>query len=312
MIPLVSICIPAYKNRDFLLILLNSIAVQTFTDFEVIVTDDSPTDEVENVCKEFEETFSIKYFKNHPAKGSPANWNEGIAKASGKWIKIMHDDDWFANERSLEQFVSPISKDKKIDFIFSGYQQYEDGKMKVEVINSQQTIKKLKDNSLILFLKNYIGHPSTTLIKNNRKKWYDENLKWVVDFEFYIRCLQDATIYFIPDTLINIGVNDEQITKQVFRNIEVEVPENIYLINKLGTPILKNIIVYDYYWRMFRNLSIRSVIEVTEHLNDQNLPQPLLNMLKFQLKIPLRVLKMGVFSKLFMTVSYSSNLKIKP
>ena len=309
MIPLVSICIPAYKNRDFLLILLNSIAAQTFTDFEVIVTDDSPTDEVENVCKEFEETFLIKYFKNYPAKGSPANWNTGIAKASGQWIKIMHDDDWFTHAQSLEHFVKPITINNSLDFIFSGYRQFEAGKLKKEVINSQTTIQKLKENSLNLFRKNYIGHPSTTLIKNNTGEWYDENTKWVVDFEFYIRRLKNANLYFIPEVLINIGVNDEQITKQVFRNIEVEIPENIYLINKLGTAILKNIYVYDYYWRMFRNLNIRSLEEVTKYLKQQKLPAALIKMLNFQLKIPLNILKMGLFSKMFMTVSYIFNPK---
>lgn len=307
MIPLVSICIPAYKNREFLLVLLNSIATQTFTDFEIIVTDDSPTNEVENVCKEFEDKFSIKYFKNYPPKGSPANWNAGIAKASGKWIKIMHDDDWFTDEYSLDKFLKPAISDEEIDFIFSGYRQYEDGQMIKEVINSQRTFQKLKKKPLKLFQKNYIGHPSTTLIKNNRQAWYDENLKWVVDFEFYIRCLKNAHIYFIPEALINIGVNNEQITKQVFRNIEVEIPENIYLIHKLGTPILKNIIVYDYYWRMFRNLNIRSVEEVTKYLDTQTLPASLIEMLNFQLKIPLSILKMGIFSKAFMALSYSLN-----
>ncbi|MGZ5190970.1 MAG: glycosyltransferase family 2 protein, partial [Flavisolibacter sp.] len=36
--PFVSICIPAYKRPDFLIRLLDSIRVQTFKDFEVIVT----------------------------------------------------------------------------------------------------------------------------------------------------------------------------------------------------------------------------------------------------------------------------------
>lgn len=48
--PLISICIPAYKNTDYLSVLLQSVAVQTFRDFEVVVSDDSPTDEVETLC----------------------------------------------------------------------------------------------------------------------------------------------------------------------------------------------------------------------------------------------------------------------
>ena len=39
---LISICIPAYKHPDFLKRLLDSISIQSFRDFEVIISDDSP------------------------------------------------------------------------------------------------------------------------------------------------------------------------------------------------------------------------------------------------------------------------------
>jgi glycosyltransferase involved in cell wall biosynthesis len=44
--PLISICIPAYKRTEFLQRLLDSIDIQTFKNFEVIVTDDSPGNDV--------------------------------------------------------------------------------------------------------------------------------------------------------------------------------------------------------------------------------------------------------------------------
>ena len=45
-LPFFSICIPAYKNTDYLKRLLDSISIQTFRDFEVIITDDSPDETV--------------------------------------------------------------------------------------------------------------------------------------------------------------------------------------------------------------------------------------------------------------------------
>lgn len=41
----VSICIPAYGNPEGIRRLLDSIAGQTYTDFEIIITDDSPVGE---------------------------------------------------------------------------------------------------------------------------------------------------------------------------------------------------------------------------------------------------------------------------
>ena len=45
----VSICVPAYKNPVGVERLLESIKVQSFTDYEVVVTDDSPDGSVEEL-----------------------------------------------------------------------------------------------------------------------------------------------------------------------------------------------------------------------------------------------------------------------
>jgi glycosyltransferase involved in cell wall biosynthesis len=103
--PFISICIPAYKNASYLDVLLRSIESQTFRNYEVIVSDDSQDDEVEILCKHYSTKFSLQYHKNSPAKGSPANWNMVISLAKGEWIKMMHDDDWFAGKASLAAFA---------------------------------------------------------------------------------------------------------------------------------------------------------------------------------------------------------------
>ncbi|HPH85715.1 MAG TPA: glycosyltransferase family 2 protein [Ferruginibacter sp.] len=305
--PLISICIPAYKNDKYLEVLLNSISNQTFRDFEVIITDDSPGNEVESLCNNFHDKFRLTYLKNIPSKGSPANWNAAIKKASGRWIKIMHDDDWFSNNKSLDRFARAINENPGINFIFSGFSEYENGKA-ISIDQLPKNIQlKLKRTALTLFKKNYIGHPSTTLIKNNLTEWYDENIKWVVDFEFYIRVLKTNSFSYIDEPLINIGISHEQITKAVFRKKEVEIPENIYLLNKLGIGVLGNIWVYDYYWRLIRNLGIRHADEMYTYLNGQPVPNVIGSMIKYQKFIPLSLLRIGAISKLNMFLSYLIN-----
>ena len=55
-----------------------------------------------------------------------------------------------------------------------------------------------------------------------------------------------------------MGINEEQVTNYTFRKPEVEIPENHLMIEKMGVEILRNIFVYDYYWRLYRNLGIKS------------------------------------------------------
>ena len=306
MAPLISICIPAYKNAAYLDILLRSVEVQTYRDFEVVVSDDSPDTAVELLCKKYASKFPLLYQKNEIPKGSPGNWNTGIRKAKGKWIKIMHDDDWFSSENSLQSFAKAAQDNPGAGFIFSGYSNFENGKIKKINIPGSFVKRKLKE-PLNLIALNYIGHPSTTLVKNNLTEWYDERTKWIVDFEFYIRCLQTTSFFMIAESLINIGINNEQITKATFRNSSVEIPENLYLLQKMGVGILKNITVYDHYWRVFRNLGIRSFEQIQQHAGENSIPEKLNKMLKMQFKIPLPLLRVGAFSKIIMAISYYSN-----
>lgn len=304
--PFISICIPAYKNKTYLKRLLDSISGQSFMDFEVIITDDSPDTSLYSLIELYKERMKIDYSRNQPALGSPANWNAGIAKANGEWIKIMHDDDWFADKNSLAEFAK-AAQHTNTDFIFSGFTNVDlkNGIEKRFVINNFHEWM-LKGNPLYLFRTNYIGHPSTTLIRNKKQHFFDEKTKWVVDFDFYIRVLRSGGLFYtIRKPLINIGVSDEQITKAVFRQREVEIPENLYLLNKLGINSLNNIFVFDYYWRLMRNLRITSAEELKKYLNEKQVPSMVSQMIRYQQKLGIELLKKsGIYSKLCMGLLY--------
>lgn len=303
--PIISICIPAYKNVAYLERLLRSIQSQTFHDFEVVVTDDSPDDAVRELISRYQSILPLQYFRNERPLGSPANWNAAIAYAKGSWIKIMHDDDWFADKNSLAVFANAALQTGAA-FIFSGFVnvQLETGEQHSFVISNTQE-QMLHRNPLHLFRTNYIGHPSTTLIKNELKQWFDESVKWVVDFEFYIRVLRQHPFYAIKQPLIHIGMGSEQITKASFRKREVELPENFYLLHKLGTASLNYIYAYDYYWRLLRNLKITSTAELEEYVQLHQVPAVIKSMISWQQKLGIDVLKKyGAYSKLCMVIHY--------
>lgn len=307
---LLSICIPAYKHITFLRRLLDSISIQTYVNYEVIVTDDSPDDSVQQLCLQYSH-LPLRYFRNSPALGSPGNWNSAIGHATGKWIKIMHDDDWFSHPDSLEKFARAAQHSHDTAFIFSGVYEVNTGTgSHTRYIPGRLPVYFLRRSPLYLFRKNYIGHPSTTLIKNNITEWYDERVKWVVDFEFYIRyLLLHKKFLVIREPLISIGINEHQITKEAFRNPAIEIPEHLYFYHKLPVHSFKNIVVYDYYWRLWRNLGVRTVNDIQPYFPQAKIPEVLGSMIKWQSKIPLRVLQTGIFSKILMVLSYAVNYK---
>lgn len=308
--PTISICIPAYKRTVFLKRLLDSIEQQSYKNFEVIITDDSPTNDVEILCSLYAQKFALQYFKNSSPLGTPENWNEAIRHANGKWIKLMHDDDWFSEKDSLQKFADAVETSPECEFIFSAYKNiYEERDKSQPVFMNNFRKNKMLKNPVTLIAKNVIGPPSVVMHKNDKKYFYDTNVKWVVDMDFYIRYFQTAKPFYIDEALINVGVNSDQVTKYTFGIPEVHLKENFYLLEKVGERNLKNIIVFDAWWRLIRNFSVRDISQIRSIGYDGVVPKVILKMMSFQKKFPSYILKQGIFSKGLMLICYLLNKK---
>jgi glycosyltransferase involved in cell wall biosynthesis len=302
--PFVSICIPTYKRISYLKRLLESIVTQTYKDHEVIITDDSDDDSVKDLLEEYENRLPIRYYKNEYALGTPANWNRAISNAKGQWIKLMHDDDWFSAPESLAGFVKVADSDHP--FIFSAYYTVSETSARKlhELSEFKNTITKEPG---VLFAKNVIGPPSVTLIHKSISETYDERLKWRVDIEFYMRVLKQTKHYtYIDAPLINVGLNETQVTQSAINNPKIELPEGWLLLKEYGVTSLRNIRVYDAWWRLFRNMNIRDKDQLSSYVNEK-WPGEILTILDSERKIPASFLKVGVMSKFFMVLSYLKN-----
>lgn len=300
----ISVCIPAYKKAAKLAALLDSLLRQDFRDFEVIVSDDSPDDSVKQVCEKYHQYFRLQYCHNHPALGSPENWNEAIRLAKGQWIKIMHDDDAFAGPDSLRKLYELTQNGA--GFVFSGYNIIEGGQIGETHAISAAWVEQLHRDPRLLMVNNVIGHPSVVLHRNQKDYLYDPRMKWMVDIDFYIRYLQSSPFNYSVEPLINIGRHEEQITRSVFTDKQVVIPENLLLLDKLGVQFLNNLKAYDHFWRLLRNYKVKDTAEL-QSLSPLPIPASIRKMLRFQRKFPGVVLKWGPASKVLMLLSWLLN-----
>jgi glycosyltransferase involved in cell wall biosynthesis len=231
----VSICIPAYRQIKYLRKLLDSIAIQTYTNFEIILTDDTPDDSVYSFIKSHFLSSKISYFKNNPAKGSPANWNEAIRLAKGEYIKIMHHDDWFNLNYSLERFISVMDSNPETQFAFSASKIKYAFSFKTRINRlTANEYEEIKKNPVNLFLANRVGGPSATIFRGREHMFFDERLVWLVDIDFYISFFSGTpAVYYIDEPLICTITNaTHSITTRVQENALVEVFENFYVYKK--------------------------------------------------------------------------------
>jgi glycosyltransferase involved in cell wall biosynthesis len=303
--PLISICIPAYKRITDLKILLDSIGNQTFTDYEVIITDDSPDETVKNFCDTYPHTFKLAYYKNTPQLGTPENWNEGIRKATGVWVKLMHDDDYFSANDSLSMFAAAIEKDTHAQVFYSAFIFEDAANSTKKIINCNRFDRFFLSLSPYHMLRrNYFGNPSCIMVKKDVPFLYDNRFKYIVDFAYYIELLQNKIkCRYINKVLIHVGINEGQVTNYTYKNKAVQMYENHVLFEKIGAGALHNVIAFDYYWRIYRNFEIKSVKDI-EPFYKREVANVLQQMIAFQQQVSPGLMKKGLFSKIAMLTCY--------
>lgn len=232
---LVSICIPAYKQPLLLKKAIDSVLMQTYTNYEIIVSDDTPDDSVKKIVEIFNEP-KIFYFKNEAALGSPGNWNNAIKQAKGKYIKILHHDDYFATKESLQKFVSALESAPENNFVFS-YSDIYFKKVNEHYLHKQSNaqLKRIKEGSEFLFFRNVIGAPSAVMFKKDESIVFNKNYKWLVDVEFYISYFKKHKHFVcIPEGLVTIvDGSEEQITREVSNDKKLVLKENLNLFSAI-------------------------------------------------------------------------------
>ena len=304
MLPSISICIPAFKRKDYVKRLLDSVAIQTYKNFEVILTDDSPDDSIELLCNLYNNKFKLHYFRNSQNLNTPENWNEAVRKSNFNWIKIMHDDDWFSNEDSLKQYAETISRYPNINFFFSAYSNIYEGSNLKQNKNLPPIWKIILHNNIeTLISRNVIGPPSVVLYQKNKIE-YDRTMKYVVDIDFYSRYCINGSWQYIDIPLISVGINEAQVTKYTFGIAEIQLKESLIMLEKKSPEIFLNIFIYDGWWRLIRNFNIKSVENIVSIGYTKELPLTLKKMIYFQTNFPSYILRKGVISKILMCFSY--------
>lgn len=180
-----SIAIPAYgydgKGVEFLEHNLSILAKQIFNDFEIIISDHSIDNTIKDVYDKWSDKLNIKYYSYDKGRGfiSP-NLNNAMKHCSGKWIKILFQDDFLYDDKSLLHQYDILEDNKNIKWLISTFYHSNDGFTFYGLYNP-----KLSDN--IWNGNNTLGNPSNLTIKNGDLIYFDENLNWLVDCEYYYR-----------------------------------------------------------------------------------------------------------------------------
>lgn len=126
----VSVVMPVYNMEDRIVISIEALLNQTYSNIEIILVDDGSSDNSYQVCLDFARLHSqVKVFHTENKGAGPAR-NVGIAIASGDYIYFPDADD-FLDEEALQKLVQTMITET-CDLIVFGFQQVShDGKVQV-------------------------------------------------------------------------------------------------------------------------------------------------------------------------------------
>lgn len=230
---LVAICVPYYKKYHCLKRLINSILEQEYSDYIVIIADDSNDENIKTFVKSLGDKFI--FIHNSQRIGATANCNRTIKEAqkfNPEFIKIMHQDDYFSFKYSLKMLV--LGLEKQPDSILAFSNSIEDDTFSGKFIRdlALNEVKQVLDDRGYLYYKNVIGAPSMVLIRNC-EIYMDENLIWVVDVDWYLKLLREKNQFvYIEEPLITIGIDHKRLTDECQNNKELIQREMVYLYVK--------------------------------------------------------------------------------
>lgn len=112
--PKISIGMPVYNGRDLIRDAIDSVLSQTYSNFELIISDNASTDGTDEICLEYEKRDSrIRFIKQDNNCGGEGNFRIVLGEAVGEYFKWMAHDDYI-DPGFLEKIVSYLDKNPDV------------------------------------------------------------------------------------------------------------------------------------------------------------------------------------------------------
>jgi glycosyltransferase involved in cell wall biosynthesis len=175
-----------WNNADGLEKTMQSVASQTFKEFEYVVIDGASTDDSVKVIKTHENGFDYLKWVSEPDAGIYNAMNKGIRMASGDYIQILNSGDYLAAPDVTERMLKAL-KEKDVPSILYGnmVKCFPDGRRLVDKCFAGQEI------TMLGMYTGTLNHDPAYIRRDLFEKYgyYDESLKIVSDWKWYLQAI---------------------------------------------------------------------------------------------------------------------------
>jgi glycosyltransferase involved in cell wall biosynthesis len=214
---LISVCIPVYNAERFIAATIESVLLQTFTDFELIIIDDCSSDRSLEIISSYKDS-RLRVIVNDRNLGAEGNWNRCLTESQGRYVKLLPQDDILASTCLAQQAaVLDQDDDKRIALVFCARTiiDAKGGKLmsrgfpggRKGTIRGRQLIRR----SLCLG-SNLIGEPGSVLFRREfavDAGFFDASDPYVIDLDYWFRLLLRGDGYYLPEKLVSFRISTD-------------------------------------------------------------------------------------------------------
>jgi glycosyltransferase involved in cell wall biosynthesis len=219
----VSVIIPCYKQAEFLKEAIDSVLMQTYPHFEVIVVDDGSPDNLTEIVCQYPQ---IKFIRQ-PNQGAAIARNNGIRSSCGSYVIFLDSDDRLT-PNALQIGVKFLSENPNLAFV-TGQVKLIDSKGAFIEIPSQTTVE--TDHYKTLLRSNYIWTPGVAMYRRSifySQNAFDHRAGGSADYELNIRIAR----------LFPVGGHGEVILE--YRQHQTNMSGNFAYMLKSGVRVRRN------------------------------------------------------------------------
>ncbi|MFB9079876.1 glycosyltransferase family 2 protein [Flavobacterium procerum] len=191
--PKITVITVNYNDKDGLKKTLESVANQSYKDFEFIVIDGGSTDGSRELIEQYKD--KISYWVSEKDNGVFHAMNKGIRASSAEFVIFMNGGDCFSNNTVLEDNANSLTADYDI-YYGDNYKQK----------GSSKRLKTYTEKlSFSFFYTSSINHQSTFIRRRlfDDYFYYNENYKIASDWEFFVYaiCHQNVPYKYLKNTI---------------------------------------------------------------------------------------------------------------
>ncbi len=223
--PKVSICIPTYNRKDFLVKTLDSILEQTYKNYEIVIVDDGSTDGTADMIKKL--NFPVTYHRQEN-RGDAAARNKLIELAKGKYVTFIDSDDLLLPD-SVERMVR-IAESAGQDFIVYGpyYRIDKNGRIYGKSKRKLYTGQVTKYLFQTIFVHSCGSLFPRSILKDSVA--FDTSLKVCSDYDFWLRLSIRHKFIALPEPVFKRRRHPANLSAASLENYltELKVLERFY------------------------------------------------------------------------------------